>query len=149
MRSFFSENRGSPDSFRAPWGYGVDRGDAANRLERGVATGYFGKGACEERYWPVDQYNANAAANPIPPTADNLKAGQNEYEEHCATCHGLAGRGSTVSEPISIRRCPTHRRYPKVIRRGTYFVIAHGIRMTAMPAFAAHHSPDEIWRTIL
>ena len=55
MRAFFSENRGNPDSFRAPWGYGVDRGDAANRLERGTATGHFGEGVCEERDWPVNQ----------------------------------------------------------------------------------------------
>jgi hypothetical protein len=52
---FVSENRGNPDSFRAPCGYGVDRGDAANRLERGAATGHFGEGAREERYWSVDQ----------------------------------------------------------------------------------------------
>src|SRR5258708_31429947 len=51
-------------------------------------------------------YNANTAANPIPPTAENLKAGQNEYEEHCATCPTvLTERARTVSEPISIRRC--------------------------------------------
>jgi mono/diheme cytochrome c family protein len=95
-------------------------------------------------------YNATKAANPIPPTAENLKAGQNEYEEHCATGHGLDGNGSNRFHADFNPPVPKLTgEIQKLSDAELYFVIAHGIRMTAMPAFAAHHSPDEIWRTIV
>jgi mono/diheme cytochrome c family protein len=30
-----------------------------------------------------------------------------------------------------------------------YFIIAKGIRNTAMPSFGKNHSPDDMWRAIL
>src|SRR3981081_3983193 len=36
--------------------------------------------------------------NPIRPTPENLKAGQTDFEEHCATCHGLDGSGENRLE---------------------------------------------------
>jgi mono/diheme cytochrome c family protein len=30
-----------------------------------------------------------------------------------------------------------------------YFIVAHGIRNTAMPAFGNAHSPDDMWRAVL
>jgi mono/diheme cytochrome c family protein len=30
-----------------------------------------------------------------------------------------------------------------------YFIVANGIRNTAMPAFGAAHSPDDMWLAIL
>ncbi len=30
-----------------------------------------------------------------------------------------------------------------------YFIVANGIRNTAMPAFGKAHSPDDMWRAVL
>lgn len=42
-------------------------------------------------------WNATAAArklkNPVPPTADALAAGSQNYVEHCRSCHGEKGDG--------------------------------------------------------
>ncbi len=42
-------------------------------------------------------WNATAAArklkNPVPPTADALAAGKQNYGEHCRSCHGEKGDG--------------------------------------------------------
>lgn len=51
---------------------------------------------------------------------------------------------------ISTRQSPTcykpHRRCPI---SELYFIVANGIRNTAMPAFGKNHSPGDIWRTVL
>jgi mono/diheme cytochrome c family protein len=95
-------------------------------------------------------YNLTTAANRIPPTAENLKAGQNEYEEHCVTCQGLDGNGSNRFRADFNPPVPKLTgEIQKLSDAELYFVIAHRIRITPMPAFGAHHSPDEIWRTTL
>jgi mono/diheme cytochrome c family protein len=93
--------------------------------------------------------NAAAQQNPIPPTPENLKAGEQDYDHHCAFCHGLDG---------SARNQPHADFYPPIARLQDvsdmsngeiYYIVANGIRMTAMPGFGATHTPDEIWRMIL
>jgi mono/diheme cytochrome c family protein len=94
--------------------------------------------------------NAGTQSNPLPPTPENLKAGQSDYEEHCAGCHGLEGDGENRFEADF---------YPPIpkLTRGTqkwpdgelYFVIANGIALTAMPGFGKNHDPKEIWGMVL
>jgi mono/diheme cytochrome c family protein len=94
--------------------------------------------------------NAPAQTNPIPATPENLAAGQREYDEHCAFCHGLDG---------SARDEPRADFYPPIARLSggvrdmsdgeVYYIVFNGIRMTAMPGFGATHSPDELWKIIL
>jgi mono/diheme cytochrome c family protein len=94
--------------------------------------------------------NAPSESNPIAPTADNLREGEKEYDEHCAVCHGLDGNAKNqVGGDF----------YPPIARlsKGAgflsdgqfYFIVSHGIRMTAMPGFGTRHSPDELWKIIL
>jgi len=94
--------------------------------------------------------NAPSESNPMPPTAENLREGEHEYDEHCAVCHGLDGSaenrvGGDFYPPI-----------PRLSKGATflsdgqfYFIVSNGIRMTAMPGFAIRHSPDELWKIIL
>ena len=42
--------------------------------------------------------HAAKETNPFRPTLENLKAGQGDFEEHCATCHGLDGSGENRFE---------------------------------------------------
>jgi mono/diheme cytochrome c family protein len=94
--------------------------------------------------------NAPSERNPIAPTAENLREGEHEYDEHCAVCHGLDGSAQNrVGGDF----------YPPIIRlnKGArsmsdgqlYFIVSDGIRMTAMPGFGTNHSSDELWKIIL
>jgi mono/diheme cytochrome c family protein len=94
--------------------------------------------------------NAVTQPNPLPPTPENLKTGQSDYEEHCAECHGLEGDGENRFDADF---------YPPVpkLTGGTqkwpdgeiYFVIANGISLTGMPGFGKNHAPKEIWGMVL
>ncbi len=88
--------------------------------------------------------------NPMPPTPENIKAGQHEYEEHCAVCHAHDGSahdllGADFYPPIA----RLQRGAPGLSDGELYFIIANGIRYTGMPGFGAHHDADDIWRMIL
>jgi len=94
--------------------------------------------------------NADSSTNPLSPTRETLKAARTEYEEHCAACHGLDGSGHDSFEADF---------YPPVAKltgsvqelsdAEIYFIVAHGIRNTAMPAFGKAHSRDDMWRSVL
>ena len=88
--------------------------------------------------------------NTLNPTPENLKAGQGDFEEHCATCHGLDGSGENRFEADF---------YPPVAKLTghaqdwsdgeLYFIIANGIPMSGMPGFGEHHDSKEIWGMVL
>jgi len=94
--------------------------------------------------------NAPTATNPLAPKAENLKAARTEYEEHCAACHGLDGSGRNRFQADF---------YPPVAKltggvqklsdSEIYFIVANGIRNTAMPAFGKAHSSNDMWRAVL
>lgn len=94
--------------------------------------------------------NADSSANPFSPTPENLKAARTEYEEHCAACHALDGSArnrfeADFSPPVAKLTGGVQ----KLSDSELYFIVAHGIRNTAMPAFGKAHSPDDIWRSVL
>jgi mono/diheme cytochrome c family protein len=88
--------------------------------------------------------------NPMAATAENLKIGHQEFGEHCAVCHAADGSahnllGADFYPPIA----RLERGAPRSSDGELYFIIANGIRYTAMPGFGAHHDPGDIWRMIL
>ena len=94
--------------------------------------------------------NAGNQTNPLPASAENLKAGQNDYREHCAGCHGLDGGGRNQLDaefypPIAKLTEDTQ----EMTDGQLYFIIAKGIRYSAMPAYEPHHTPEQIWRMVL
>jgi len=94
--------------------------------------------------------NASNEKNPLQPTADSLKAGQAEYDEHCAFCHGLDGSGRNRIEASFYPPIPKLTGEAEETSDGQmFFIIAKGIRYSAMPGFEKNHQPDEIWRMML
>jgi mono/diheme cytochrome c family protein len=92
----------------------------------------------------------SAGTNPIVPTAENLKAARTEYEAHCAACHSLDGSGRNRFEaefnpPVAKLTGGVQKLHDSEI----YFIVAHGIRNTAMPAFGRAHSSTDTWRAVL
>jgi mono/diheme cytochrome c family protein len=89
---------------------------------------------------------------PIQPDESNLTAGAHIYVEHCSVCHGLPGK---EQDPIGAGEFPK----PPLLMKGkgvtddepgeTYWKVANGIRLTGMPAFDKHLSPNEMWQVSL
>jgi len=94
--------------------------------------------------------NAGTQSNPLPPTPENLKAGQSDFEEHCAGCHGLEGDGENRFEADFNPPVPKLTGGAQKWSDGElYFIIANGISMTGMPGFGKNHDPKEIWGMVL
>jgi mono/diheme cytochrome c family protein len=88
---------------------------------------------------------------PIEASDDNLLAGVKSYGQNCAICHGAAdAKASTLAKGLYLKA-------PLLAKDGveddpvavTYWVIKHGIRFTAMPAFGANLSDTELWQITL
>ncbi len=89
--------------------------------------------------------------NPVPLTDANLLAGIKLYGENCAVCHGAAnGKPSNIAQGL-------YQQPPQLAKDGveddpdgvTYWKVAHGIRLTGMPAFSPTLDDRQIWEVSL
>ncbi len=87
--------------------------------------------------------------NPAEPTPANLIEGAQQYEAHCAVCHG--GAAKKIS-PLKTNFSPP---VPQIINKiphdddaPLFWVTKHGIRMTGMPAWTGVLSDEEMWKVI-
>ncbi|MFC0401886.1 c-type cytochrome [Paraburkholderia rhizosphaerae] len=78
---------------------------------------------------------------------DNIRAGARMYDSTCALCHGApdrtlspVGQGIQPSAPQLL--AATRRNNPPLM----FWVIKHGVNMTAMPSFGKTQSDDTIWK---
>ncbi|HVC09346.1 MAG TPA: c-type cytochrome [Elusimicrobiota bacterium] len=94
---------------------------------------------------------ASTAPNPVAYSDANFVAGVRIYAANCAVCHGAAsGRASNIARGL-------YQKAPQLARYGVaddnpgdvYWKIAHGIRMTGMPAFGGALSQKQIWQLVL
>ena len=94
--------------------------------------------------------HAENRRNPIPENPENLKQGQQDYEEHCSTCHGFDGGGHNLMKADFYPPIPSLTGDTQDMSDGQiYFVVSKGIRYTARPGFEKSHSSGQIWRMIL
>ncbi len=115
-----------------------------------------GKPSAPERWvahYVVDHWVSSGATNvtnPVAQTPENLHQGENEYDEHCAVCHGFDGSARNTLNADFYPPVPRLARGVQAMRDGeVYFIVANGVRMTAMPGYGKTHSPDELWHVIL
>ncbi len=93
---------------------------------------------------------APKARNPLPLSAEVLRAGLHRYRDDCLGCHGAPGIppadvGKGLNPPA-----------PELSSADTqdasdgelFWVISRGVRMTGMPAWAATHPDREIWELV-
>jgi len=94
--------------------------------------------------------HAAKQTNPINPTPENLKAGQGDFEEHCASCHGLDGSGENRFEADFYPPVPKLADVAQEWSDGElYFIISNGISMSGMPGFSGNHDSKDIWGMVL
>jgi mono/diheme cytochrome c family protein len=91
--------------------------------------------------------------NPVALTDANLVAGIDLYGQHCAICHGTA-KGEASASPIAKGEYPAP---PQLATNGveddpegnSFWIIAHGIRWTGMPAWRGTLNDEQIWTLAL
>jgi mono/diheme cytochrome c family protein len=93
--------------------------------------------------------HASGETNPVPLNEDNLKAGVNTYKAMCARCHSTPeGKESIYGQSFY----PAAPQLPKGMAQYTdsqlFWLIKHGIRNTAMPAWGSMLSDEEIWQIV-
>lgn len=88
--------------------------------------------------------------------AELISAGRAHYVPMCAGCHlgpgtedteirrGLYPQPPNLAQPAQHAGSHDHGDMAKSARR-QFWIIKHGIKMTAMPAWGTTHSDDEIW----
>jgi len=97
------------------------------------------------------QREAPSSPNPLPATDANYAAGIKLYSQNCAVCHGAEdGVATNIARGL-------YQKPPQLAKDGveddpdgvTYWKIAHGIRLTGMPAFGGTLTDQQIWQITL
>jgi len=92
---------------------------------------------------------APGGGNPMPASQENVREGAKLYRQMCSRCHGLSsGSDNTYGQLF-------YPPAPHLPLRGTsysdtemFWIVKHGIRNTAMPAWGKLLSDEEIWRVV-
>lgn len=93
---------------------------------------------------------ARGLKNPYPVTPESLRAARAHWVDHCASCHGLDGRGKTT---LGLNLYPKAPDLRDAATQGLsdgelYYIINNGIRFTGMPAWGSTHSREEMWQLV-
>ena len=87
--------------------------------------------------------------NPTPASQENLMAGAQLYRQMCSRCHGVSKESDSVYGDSFYPPAP---RLPgsriSYSDSEMFWVIKHGIRNTAMPAWGNLLSDDDIWQVV-
>jgi mono/diheme cytochrome c family protein len=100
--------------------------------------------------WLSIPSNASRQVSPYAHDAGAWVAGGRLFQDHCAVCHDENGSGKSEIGRNTYPKAPDMRLTDtQGLGDGAlYFVIANGVRYTAMPAWAGEHTPDEIWKMV-
>lgn len=132
-----------------------------------VVFGYFLAGqapvATDAAPMPFEKYLAKQALHkalaremphsvPIAADESSYLAGAQIYKEHCAVCHGIAGKPETAIAKGMFPRPPQLMQGKGVTddpAEETYWKVTHGIRLTGMPGFKGSFSDTQAWQVSL
>lgn len=92
---------------------------------------------------------AKNARNPVAATPDALTAGNKNFTENCAICHGVDGAGKTDTARGLSPGVPDLRseKVQKLTDGQMFYLVKNGIRFTGMPGWDL--SEDQIWKLVL
>src|ERR1700751_2386742 len=91
--------------------------------------------------------HASPLQNPVAATEVNLIAGMKIYQNHCAGCHGDIHQPHGVFGDSLYPRAPQFLEdAPDMPEYQNFYIIQHGIRLSAMPAFRVSLKGEEIWQ---
>ena len=108
---------------------------------------------CKPGYWLVEQFRDRSIAvrsRDISVPANlmdvkRLQSGAGLYTEMCSGCHLAPGlEKSEISQGL-YPRAPELFHEPKRSAKEQFWIIKHGVKLTAMPAWGKTHSDELIW----
>lgn len=84
------------------------------------------------------------------PQAGRWREAVHHFQEECAVCHGVAGKGDGMLGPLVYPPAPdlTRARTQSLSDAELHHIISEGIRFTAMPAMGGRDSDEEIWQLV-
>jgi mono/diheme cytochrome c family protein len=93
---------------------------------------------------------AKGLKNPYQGTPESLAEAREHFVEHCATCHGLDGRGDTPIGRNLYPKAPnmTDAETQRLTDGELFYIISNGVRFTGMPAWGSEDSPQSIWELV-
>ncbi len=94
--------------------------------------------------------HAPKISNPVPPTEANLVQGARLYIDKCAGCHGSpVNPDSDLGKSFSPHAPQFFGAGPLMLPpHEAFYVIRHGVRMSAMPAWGSIMADSEAWEVI-
>jgi len=88
--------------------------------------------------------------DPLAPTAENLLAGARLYRDKCSDCHGSPVNPTSDYGMSFYPRVPQFmKQAPDMPGHENFYIIKHGVRWTAMPAWGNIMTDSEIWQVVL
>lgn len=94
---------------------------------------------------------ARSATNPFRATPKVLAEGLAHFADHCASCHGNDGSGSTPVGRSLYPRAPDMRApATRNLSDGElFYIIENGTKFTGMPGWGGAGRPQESWKLVL
>lgn len=94
--------------------------------------------------------SAKKMPNPVPASAEAVKAGMEHFADHCAICHANDGSGDTEMGKHLYPRVPDMRlpRTQNLTDGELFYIIENGVRLTGMPAWGGGHGGDASWKLV-
>lgn len=80
--------------------------------------------------------------------ATMIREGAEHYSEMCVSCHLAPGMPDNELRPGMNPKPPTLATIPPESPAEQFWIIKHGLKMTAMPAWGRTHSDEEIWNMV-
>ena len=107
-------------------------------------------------FWLIEQLRDRSIAvraRRVAPPADlasaaRVAAGARVYDSLCAGCHLAPGVGRTDLSRGLYPKAPQLAYGTNLSPREEFWVVKHGIKLTAMPAWGRTHNDDELWDVI-
>jgi thiosulfate dehydrogenase len=120
-------------------GFVDSRADApGNALERAVAMPALDASV---------RRHASPLQNPVAATEEDLVAGMKIYQNHCAGCHGdIHQPHSSLGDSLNPQAPQFLEDAPDMPEYQNFYIIQHGIRLSAMPASRLSLKEEEIWQ---
>jgi mono/diheme cytochrome c family protein len=77
-----------------------------------------------------------------------IREGAEHYAEMCVSCHLAPGVAENEMRPGMNPKPPVLGSLPPEEPAEQFWIIKHGLKMTAMPAWGTTHSDEEIWNIV-
>ena len=91
--------------------------------------------------------HAPEVKNPVEPTDANLQEGMKIYIKYCAQCHGDPATPLSALGKAEYPPAPQFLSHPADMPENqNFYIIEHGVRLTAMPGWAGVLNQDQAWK---